>query len=351
MNDKQNNQTGIAHKLKSLLWLFVKIAVAAGIFTWLIMSHYTEFIHVVINMDFTWLIFAFFLYAATQIAQGFRWYWLLKIQKIHVTFWEAISLTMQGIFFSLVIPGGAMGGDLVRTGFLISRTEKGKKLAATSTVFMDRFFGMFGQFSIGIIMTIICYNEIKNMDRIMQSVIMLIFIVSIIGIGAGCLILWHKKLEKFKIFSSLMKTGDKITKGFVSSSSEIIDIYNKYPKTMIYCTLIGVFVQIAMGVCLALVSIGIHSQHFFFKPEIFAITYGNTAGLLPITPAGLGTRDTVIKSILSAGGYQIGNAIAIPLLLSTIILAFSILCGIFFVIDKKFKKKGDILRKEKMIGE
>ena len=322
-------------KLKSLFFFILKSTIAIGIIYWLIHSNYSDFSKVLRNIDVYWLIGAGILYLFALLASALRWLLLLRILQINVKFFEAFSLTMQGTFFSLVIPGGALGGDLVKTGFLVKRTPKGKKLEATSTIFMDRFLGMFGQFSIGVVMGIACLPLIAKMDELTKIATLLLIVLSALGLIAGVAILFHRELERIKLFAWGMNFADKMTKGFVSRIAEILDVYRKAKKTLFKCLLIGIFL-IQLNICLILyfIALGINSSFVAIKPLILATSLGNTAGLLPITPTGIGTRDVIIKSILTAGGFFDGDAVAIPLLYSSLLILFSISGGLFFVLSK-----------------
>lgn len=342
-DQKKKHSNSFLGKVKSIAWFFGKIIIAGGIIYWLVSDHYEEFIHVIRNVDYNWLLFALIFYIISQVAAAFRWFLLLRVQKIRVSFFEALSLSMQGTFFSLVIPGGALGGDVVRTSFLLSRTPKGTKLAATSTVFMDRFTGMFGQFSIALIMGFFCIYDIKSMDRVSQFTVLLILAISVLGIIIGIIFLIHRELEKFRIYCYLKKIGDKWTKGFVSDATDILDVYNRSKKTMINCVLIGaIFIQLNMSLILYFIAKGIHAANITIKPLIFSIAVGNTAGLLPITPSGLGTRDAIVKTVLANGGFTQGDSIAMPLLFSSIMLFVGLLGGLFLIFHKKNKEMYDI---------
>jgi glycosyltransferase 2 family protein len=348
--DQKIKKTLFQH-IKSTLWLLVKFAIGLGIIGWIISGHYDEFKTAVQHIDYNWLIAGLIFFAVTQIAAAYRWYLLLKIQNINVSFFEALSLAVQGTFFSLVIPGGAMGGDLVRTSFLLSRTPKGNKLAATSTVFMDRFMGMFGQFSITIIIAIFFIPEIQAMHNTAQVAIVIILIVSVLGIICGFGILMHKQLEKVRVFAYFKNLVDDFTKGFISNTTDIIDVYNKSKKTMIYCVLIGVvFVQLNMSLILFFIAKGLSPVYKLsweaIKSLILSIAMGNTAGLLPITPGGLGTRDAVVKATLYAGGFSSGDSIAMPLLFSTIMFLIYLIGGLFFLFHKRNKEKYTIITTE-----
>ena len=115
----------------------------------------------------------------------------------------------------------------------------------------------------------------------------------------------------------------------LADEAEIID-------RMLHADEVGAFfIQINMAFILYFIAHGIHASFIAIKPLIFAVSLGNTAGLLPITPSGIGTRDAVVKSILTAGGFFEGDAVAMPLLFSALILIFSIFGGLFFVLSKR----------------
>lgn len=326
-------------KLKFIVWLIVKFVMALSIVSWLVFSNYHSFVKAIKNIQLSWLMLGFIFYGITQGAAALRWYLLLKIQGIRVSFFETLSLDMQGGFFSLVIPGGAIGGDLVRTGFLVSRTPKGNRLAATSTVFMDRFLGMIAQFSISVFFVFFFIPQIKSMASAPQLIMVSILIISVLGLLAALGLYSHRYLEKVPVFSYLIKISNKFSKGVIAESMEIMDVYNASKLTMVKCVIISIFLfQINMSFILFLIAKGLNCSDISILPLILSIAMGNTAGLLPITPGGLGTRDAVIKSTLTAGGFSAGEAVAIPLIFSIILVSASLLGGLFFLFHKRSKE-------------
>ena len=117
---------------------------------------------------------------------------------------------------------------------------------------------------------------------------------------------------------------------------------------MLYCVLIGiVFVQLNMSLILFFIAKGLNPVYKLsweaIKSLILSIAMGNTAGLLPITPGGLGTRDAVVKATLYAGGFSSGDSIAMPLLFSTIMFIIYLLGGLFFLFHRRNKEKYTII--------
>ena len=71
-----------------------------------------------------------------------RWRLLLAGQGISLTVFRAVSLTFQGQMFSLFMPGGAVGGDVLKAAFLTRETQNGRKLEGVTTIFLDRVIGI-----------------------------------------------------------------------------------------------------------------------------------------------------------------------------------------------------------------
>lgn len=69
-----------------------------------------------------------------------RWREILSFQKVNLSFSDAYRLSLIGIFFNFVIPGG-VGGDVVKVSYLFRRYPQ-KKLFVGWGTFIDRIFGV-----------------------------------------------------------------------------------------------------------------------------------------------------------------------------------------------------------------
>lgn len=74
------------------------------------------------------------------LVTAFRWWMLLRIQRIRISLWEGVRLTFLGQFYSLVVPG-TVGGDVVKA-YYVTKHAKDSKAAAFLSVFIDRVFGL-----------------------------------------------------------------------------------------------------------------------------------------------------------------------------------------------------------------
>jgi hypothetical protein len=73
---------------------------------------------------------------------------------------------------------------------------------------------------------------------------------------------------------------------------------------------------------------------------ITAVVIGNIAGLIPLFPGGIGIRDLVTVTLLTAGSIAAGDAKTAQLLSTAIMLLTFLSGGVFFIFDMgKGRKK------------
>jgi glycosyltransferase 2 family protein len=76
-----------------------------------------------------------------------RWWWLLRVQKIDASLWDATRLTWVGYITALLLPGAA-SGDVAKS-YLILRRRTDGRARSLSTVLVDRFVGLYSLVLLG----------------------------------------------------------------------------------------------------------------------------------------------------------------------------------------------------------
>jgi len=97
-----------------------------------------------------WLILALLLTLISITFCGTRFWLLLRLQKIHLSWFRAIHLTLVGFFFNLFLIGST-GGDAVRLFYLI-RWFPDQKARSTLAVLLDRVFGVATLLGLGLVL-------------------------------------------------------------------------------------------------------------------------------------------------------------------------------------------------------
>src|SRR6266480_4826957 len=90
--------------------------------------------------QYHWVVIAILAYGVVDVAAAFRWYVLLKVQKIHLTLPRLLALFLIGMFYNQFLPGGT-GGDIIKSYYLLKETPD-KKAGALLAVVFDRLIGL-----------------------------------------------------------------------------------------------------------------------------------------------------------------------------------------------------------------
>jgi uncharacterized protein (TIRG00374 family) len=339
-----------AGTLKEMILFILRMGIAVGIIGWLVYKNYPDLMKALDHFNYYWLIPAVILYTLHLFVSAWRWRVLLDLQSIRISFIETLSLTMQGFFFSLVLPGGSLGGDVVKGAAITKRAPEGKKLTGAFTILIDRVLGMISLFSLAGIAGLISYRFLAGLSGMMEIIFYYLIFGCTVCFGAAIVLFFHRYLEKIKLIKWLLEIADKISKGMINRLMNAMDCFkNAWPVLLKIMAVNIIFIHIVLagvGYCIAR---GINTPDI--EPEIYILgtSLGNAAGSIPMTPAGTGTRDWVFEKVFSAAFMSddpelshknaSGMALAIALIFTGMMLSFNLSGGLFFIFDKSGKSQ------------
>ncbi|MBR7103490.1 MAG: flippase-like domain-containing protein [Lentisphaeria bacterium] len=330
------------NKITSLLFFFLKLGIAAGAVWYLLLRNPQEIAACFSHLNICYISGAALLYFLHMVFSAWRWRRLAGMLQVRLSPFEALSLTLQGYFFSLVIPGGAIGGDVVKMGVISKRSPSGEKFEGVFSILMDRIIGMIALFSMALLL-IPCTASVllavklpgtETTPLIRQLVLAGLVLLCLSGLAASCVIFFHRTIRKVPLFDKLMQWGDKLSHGLVTRMTSATDVYSGNRKELFFLVVFSIFaihLLTALPVCLLLTGLGVSGS---FLTVITALTIGNIVGLIPLFPAGVGGRDAAAILIMSAGGILSSDAQTVQLIYTAILLVVSLACGLFFIFDK-----------------
>ena len=323
--------------ITEIIKFFLKFGIAAAVIGYLIYSKQAELKKSFMSFNYLWLLPAMFFYGAHMVVCAWRWGRLAKVLNVYLSPFETLSLTMQGYFFSLVIPGGAIGGDVVKMAVVSKRSSGGTKVEGAFTVLMDRIVGMIALFALALALLypasgLLMKLDIPGMENNFV-IIVLIALLCLAGLGASCVIFFHRLWEKIPFVKSLISWGDRCANGFISRLTAATDTYSGNWRELLRLTVVSIFFVHLMTVIPMLFLLKGAGVEYSSFNVVVALTIGNIVGLIPLFPGGLGGRDIAVIAILTAGGINGASADAVQLLYSAIIIFFNMLGGLFFVFD------------------
>ena len=220
-----------APALKPVLSFLCRAAIAGGLIFWLIRSHCEEFRGAFRRLDARFFLAALALYAMQTAVCARRWQCILRMAGFAVRFPEAMELTMKGCFCSLFIPGGPLGGDVGKIGFLAMRAGKGRRLDGALTILLDRILGMIGLFLLALALMFWEMPLFFRMntadgalsDRWRMTAFVVLAGTCLAGLLAVPLLLCHGRLRQIGWFDRLFKLGDRWSGGIPSHLTRLTD--------------------------------------------------------------------------------------------------------------------------------
>lgn len=236
------------------------------------------------------------------LLQTYKWDVLLKLQGMEVHYTQLVKLQLKSAFYGSITPGRV--GSFSKIPHLKQITNYSLSICAPSVI-IDRFLDMITV----LVMAVIGAGLILTSNTyVIYEVGILTFILII-----GFFILLDKKLMKkfmnlfFKIFII------KKLKTFVDESFE--DFYKNIPtkKHLIYPFILSVLAWVLTYSISYAIALAIHVQ-IPYLAFIFLFPIATIVGMIPITLAGIGTREVALIGLLSIYGVTPEQAIAISLL-------------------------------------
>jgi uncharacterized protein (TIRG00374 family) len=320
----------------------LKLALAFGIIWYLLLRNPDKILSCLKDFNLFYLLLAAICYGSHIVFCAIRWRQLAQMIDIKLSYIEAISLTFQGNFFSLVIPGGAIGGDVVKMSVITKRSQAGTKMEGAFTVLMDRIIGMIALFVLALILVAFGYPlllniSIPNIPLTMgakQLLLLGLITLCISGLLASCVIFFHRLFRKVKLFDKLINLANQFSNNKVDRLILSTDTYaSKWPQ-LTYLTITSIlFVHIMTVIPFGFLLTGLNIK-FSLIALLLAIIVGNIAGLIPLFPGGLGARDLAIVTILASSGINPEDAKAAQVVYTSLVILFALSGGIFFVFDK-----------------
>jgi len=119
------------------------IAFLAGKVNWPSLAHRFASAHPL------WLAVALTVTLGSILLCGTRFYFVLRLQKISLSYFRTIHLTFVGFFFNLFLIGST-GGDAIRLFYLL-RWFPHQKARATLSILLDRIFGVAALFGLALL--------------------------------------------------------------------------------------------------------------------------------------------------------------------------------------------------------
>lgn len=278
--------------------------------------------------------------AGCLFAQNFmtavRWHALLGCAGVHISFFEALSLTMQGIFFTLFIPAGSVSGDLVKAGLLAARTTGEARFNGIFSILADRLCGFAGLLLSVLVVVPLYWRDIAGFPSGVRLTVLAIAGFCAVGLAAIFALFFYDLFLKVRLFKKIWDWLDRVLKGFPGKVAASVDLFRGRWKTLLLWMLLsgGALFPLYAGAFYFISLTAAPSGANHFHPAFLGAILGEVISIVPVTPGGIGTRDVIVAEVFSGFGFAGGQAAVTSTVFTVVLIAVSALGAVFMICDK-----------------
>ncbi|MFH0880528.1 MAG: lysylphosphatidylglycerol synthase transmembrane domain-containing protein [Lentisphaerota bacterium] len=258
-------------------------------------------------------------------AGAYRWRIIVHAQQLSLSLSRAFSIYFIGQFFNAFMLG-ACGGDVARA-WLVAQDNKSKRTEAATTVFIDRFFGLFILIAFCSVMILFSLRLfLEHANTRWPGVMMLFFLT---GSVISILVLFRR--NQFEHWRPFMFLENRTRIGpFIRRAYDAFFLFRNDQAVMIHSVILSLlntaFLTLA---CLSFgrsLEIQISLTHYFTLFPIISVI-----AAIPITPGSLGVRESLFVTLFGALGVAGPQAMLMSLLVYAGGLFWSLFGGVVFL--------------------
>ena len=252
------------------------------------------------DLGLAWLAIVIFL--PVPLLQSIRLVWMLAIQDVKLTYWNAIKFSYAGNFFNFALPG-TTGGDVIKAYYITRFTHR--KTEAVTTVFLDRAVGLSGLMILASVTFLFAWNRIEWEPAYRSSLAGGLALIWC-GLAVGALFVFSKRLRhliRLPELAEKLPASDQILR--IGRATVAI----RHHKALVALSLLNTLVLQLIVVIAAYVmsrALGMRGDftlYFIFVPLGFLI------GAIPISPPqAVGVMEAAYIKFFTLGGLNHASA-------------------------------------------
>jgi len=264
-----------------------------------------------------------------------RWWWLLRSNRLNVSFFEAQLFSWIGLFFNNVIPG-TTGGDVVKAVYIAKRCSTDRVRALVSVV-VDRIVGLVSLLLVGSFASLLAVNRFPTFAVVVWLTTAGALLLCVLMLSPGL----RRRVRFERLIARLPKRPGQVLEEI---DAAVLQYRSHLPgiaawvlvSPLTYSLLIASiwFMDRSLGFGLSL------TDYFFIVP-VASVVQG-----IPIAPAGWGVGEAAYGALIGKFGAvtlpgvpeaeQImrTRGVALSVLHRTHVVAWSMLGGAFMLIHR-----------------
>ena len=274
------------------------------------------------DLERTGLIEALGFFLLGQVIAVTRWWRLLALAECRTSWFNAMRLTLLGMFFNIVVPG-LTGGDVVRAAIVV-RENPAHRADAFVSVIVDRLLGLG---TLAILAAVVIFVSGDTFDDLRRPLIWS-------GVAAAVLfVLYTQKTLRKKL--GLSWVVDRVPLGSkLRSLDRAAFVYLRHPFELAFAFVLSAanHFAVVLGVfCLGL-AFGVPRAEVGLGEYLVLVPVANIVSALPLAPGGWGLGEFVYKELFEMIDANATMGVAISVTFRLCQLAIGLLGGVFLLL-------------------
>ena len=269
----------------------------------------------------SWLLLSFAIFAFAACFPITRWWRLLALVGCRTSWWNALRLTLLGLFFNLVVPG-LTGGDLFKA-VIVARENPGRRADAVVSVVVDRLIGITVLAGLAA-SVILIWGDTFHELRAPLVLFLLAGLAAALAYGNRTL----RRLVRFDALLAWLPLGDKL-----KSLDRAALVYGNHPGELAVAVALSLVnhVMVTCG-CMALGhAVGVGFDQVSVAEWFVLVPTANIVSALPLAPGGWGLGEAAYKVLFEMIGANGALGVAVSVLFRLIQLSFGLVGGVFLL--------------------
>jgi uncharacterized protein (TIRG00374 family) len=256
-----------------------------------------------------------------------RWYCLVAAQRLKFTVRDAMRLGFIGYLFNFVGPG-SVGGDLVKAE-LLAKEQPDRRTTAVATVLLDRILGLLALFMIGACAAWWQWDALQQRVEL-QAIVGLLVVGSTAGlIGLGLMMI--PAVTHSRVWTWIGRLP--VIGHLIAELVEGVRLYQTQRRVLFLALGISLLGHLGTISSFYFSARAISGTKFFptYAQHLFFIPAGELAGIVPLSPGGLGLLEGAIDSLYELNGAAVGTGLLTVLAYRAVTIMISLIgAGYYF---------------------
>ena len=292
--------TSRANSARKALFALLRLGIGVGILVFLVKSGRVD-LHSLTRVFRAWplTLLGMAVLLIDILFMSIRVSLLFHAQRLSLSLWNAIQLTLIGFFFSTFLPGAA-GGDLAKL-YYATRENEGRRAEVATVLLFDRIIGLLSLVLIPFLFAPFFIDLLRNAPTLGR----ILWLDAILGLGMCAAMALVMFSETFRIASTKFLGRWQGLQTITARMLDALAAYGKARGILLAALALSFLANLALVGVTALGLYTVNPTQLSWKLCLVA-PVGHLVNSLPLTPGGIGVGETAFNALFSFTGMTGG---------------------------------------------